>query len=144
MLMDTCSRPACLSSTTHCLQSSCRRTYTNAACNVASQIELIEALHGGRGCLTIVGDDAQSIYTWRDARPRSFIESMERHTLHTLRKLKVNYRSRPYILQCGQAMIEDAAAAGVIPKNLQPARPNDYRSGACVESSPMSDSITFV
>jgi ATP-dependent DNA helicase Rep len=35
------------------------------------QYQLVKALIGGRGALTVVGDDDQSIYAWRGAQPDS-------------------------------------------------------------------------
>ena len=37
----------------------------------ASQYELVKQLVGVRGALTAVGDDDQSVYAWRGARPEN-------------------------------------------------------------------------
>src|SRR5690606_37960071 len=37
----------------------------------SSQYLLVKQLVGPRGCLTVVGDDDQSIYSWRGARPEN-------------------------------------------------------------------------
>jgi len=38
-----------------------------------SQYELIKLLVGERACFTVVGDDDQSIYSWRGARPQNMV-----------------------------------------------------------------------
>jgi len=37
----------------------------------STQYELVRQLVGDRGCLTVVGDDDQSIYAWRGAQPEN-------------------------------------------------------------------------
>ncbi|KAK9791159.1 hypothetical protein WJX73_008255 [Symbiochloris irregularis] len=82
-------------------------------CN-AAQIALVELLQKGRGFVTAVGDNMQSIYGFRGADHRSF-QLFERafapQTGPSIRRpLDVNHRSRPEILQAA-----NAAAAGTQP-----------------------------
>ena len=39
----------------------------------ASQYELVKHITGERGRLTVVGDDDQSIYSWRGAKPENLV-----------------------------------------------------------------------
>ncbi|MEC8483222.1 MAG: UvrD-helicase domain-containing protein, partial [Pseudomonadota bacterium] len=71
----------------------------------ASQYELIRILAGDRRCFTLVGDDDQSIYAWRGARP----ENLERLSVDypnlKLVKLEQNYRSTRTILKAANTLI---------------------------------------
>ena len=71
----------------------------------ASQYELIRLLAGFRRCFTLVGDDDQSIYAWRGARP----ENLERLSVDypnlKLVKLEQNYRSTKIILKAANTLI---------------------------------------
>ncbi|TPE48239.1 DNA helicase Rep [Maribrevibacterium harenarium] len=70
-----------------------------------SQYELIRLLAGDRKCFTLVGDDDQSIYAWRGARP----ENLERLSVDypnlKLVKLEQNYRSTRTILNAANTLI---------------------------------------
>ena len=71
----------------------------------ASQYRLVRLLTGTRGALTAVGDDDQSIYAWRGARPENL--KMLRDDFHNLKiiKLEQNYRSTGRILKAANALI---------------------------------------
>jgi ATP-dependent DNA helicase Rep len=70
-----------------------------------SQYELIKLLVGENTGLTVVGDDDQSIYTWRGARPEN-LQTLARDfpTLEVV-KLEQNYRSTDTILKAANALI---------------------------------------
>ncbi|MGD2170907.1 MAG: 3'-5' exonuclease [Gammaproteobacteria bacterium] len=70
-----------------------------------SQYELIRLLCGLRRKLTVVGDDDQSIYAWRGARPEN-LERLQRDfpTLEVV-KLEQNYRSTRRILDAANRLI---------------------------------------
>ncbi len=73
----------------------------------ASQYELIKLLLGHRGKLTAVGDDDQSIYAWRGARPENLnILNQDFPSLKVI-KLEQNYRSTARILKCANHVIEN-------------------------------------
>jgi ATP-dependent DNA helicase Rep len=59
-----------------------------------SQYELVKALCGVRQKLTVVGDDDQSIYAWRGARPENLQRLQQDFPSIELVKLEQNYRSR--------------------------------------------------
>lgn len=71
----------------------------------ASQYRLIQLLIGDRGSLTVVGDDDQSIYAWRGARPENM--SLLQQDFPSLRviKLEQNYRSTQRILKAANTLI---------------------------------------
>jgi ATP-dependent DNA helicase Rep len=63
-----------------------------------SQYRLIQLLMGDRGALTVVGDDDQSIYAWRGARPENMSQLQEDFPSLKVIKLEQNYRSTQRIL----------------------------------------------
>ena len=72
----------------------------------SSQYRLIRLLIGDRGALTVVGDDDQSIYAWRGARPENLsILQQDFPTLHVI-KLEQNYRSTQRILKTANHLID--------------------------------------
>ena len=72
--------------------------------NIA-QYELIKLLVGKRGCLTVVGDDDQSIYAWRGARPENLeLIAKDLPSLKVV-KLQQNYRSAGNILRAANTLI---------------------------------------
>ena len=69
------------------------------------QYELVKLLTQTSGKLTIVGDDDQSIYAWRGARPENLNElSVDFPTLKVIR-LEQNYRSTRVILETANTLI---------------------------------------
>ena len=72
-----------------------------------TQYELVRQLVGARGNLTAVGDDDQSIYAWRGARPENLARLQEDFPQLTVIKLEQNYRSTGCILQAANALIDN-------------------------------------
>jgi len=71
----------------------------------SSQYLLVKLLIGSRGALTVVGDDDQSIYSWRGARPENMtLLKVDFPTLKVI-KLEQNYRSTSRILKCANQLI---------------------------------------
>ncbi len=71
----------------------------------SSQYLLVKLLVGSRGALTVVGDDDQSIYSWRGARPENMsLLKIDFPNLHVI-KLEQNYRSTSRILKCANDLI---------------------------------------
>ncbi len=70
-----------------------------------SQYELIKLLVGNRARFTVVGDDDQSIYSWRGARPQNL--SLLKNDFPNLMviKLEQNYRSSGCILKAANILI---------------------------------------
>lgn len=72
-----------------------------------SQYELIKLLVGHRAKFTVVGDDDQSIYSWRGARPQNLILLSEDFPQLNVIKLEQNYRSSGRILKAANILIEN-------------------------------------
>jgi ATP-dependent DNA helicase Rep len=72
-----------------------------------SQYELVKLLVGHRTGLTVVGDDDQSIYAWRGAKPENL--SLLKKDFPTLKivKLEQNYRSTRLILNAANRVIDN-------------------------------------
>lgn len=88
------------------------------------QGRLLDLLAGRHHNLMAVGDDAQSIYSWRGANFANILEFTRRFPEAQVFKIETNYRSTPEILAVANAAI--AANIRQFPKVLQPAR----RSGS--------------
>ncbi len=71
----------------------------------SSQYRLIRLLIGDRGGLTVVGDDDQSIYAWRGARPENLSILQTDFPSLNLIKLEQNYRSTQRILKAANHLI---------------------------------------
>ena len=70
-----------------------------------AQYELVKMLVGERQALTVVGDDDQSIYAWRGARPEN-LEQLQVDFPHLeVVKLEQNYRSTARILRAANTLI---------------------------------------
>ncbi len=93
---------------------------------------LVDMLAGGHRNLLVVGDDFQSIYSWRGADFRQFLTFPQRYPDVRIFKLETNYRSTPGILAVANACI--AAATEQFPKTLRPVREDGVRP-VCVEMS---------
>jgi len=70
-----------------------------------SQYRLVRQLVGHRTGLTVVGDDDQSIYAWRGARPENLVQLQSDFPSLKLVKLEQNYRSTSRILKAANTLI---------------------------------------
>jgi ATP-dependent DNA helicase Rep len=71
----------------------------------ATQYALLRQLIGLRHGLTVVGDDDQSIYAWRGARPENLRHLRDDYPNLRLVKLEQNYRSTGNILRTANQLI---------------------------------------
>ncbi|MGJ8526109.1 ATP-dependent DNA helicase Rep [Halomonadaceae bacterium LMG 33818] len=71
----------------------------------SSQYRLVRLLMGERETFTVVGDDDQSIYAWRGARPENLVQLGEDFPRLKVIKLEQNYRSTALILNAANTLI---------------------------------------
>ena len=71
------------------------------------QYELVKLLAGVRKELTVVGDDDQSIYAWRGAKPENIAQLQLDYPNLKLVKLEQNYRSTSRILESANQLISN-------------------------------------
>ena len=70
-----------------------------------TQYQLLRYLTSKYNCFTVVGDDDQSIYAWRGARPENIkVLNTDYPNLKVI-KLEQNYRSTQHILNCANNFI---------------------------------------
>ena len=70
-----------------------------------AQYELVRLLVGVRAAFTVVGDDDQSIYAWRGARPENLARLQKDFPQLKVIKLEQNYRSTGRILGAANELI---------------------------------------
>ena len=73
----------------------------------AMQYELVRMLAEKRECLTAVGDDDQSIYAWRGAKPENLVQLSQDFKNLKVIKLEQNYRSTRRILKLANELIKN-------------------------------------
>ncbi|MDO7642962.1 MAG: DNA helicase Rep [Reinekea forsetii] len=72
-----------------------------------SQYLLVKLLVGENQRFTVVGDDDQSVYSWRGARPENLVQLQEDFPHLRLVKLEQNYRSTGLILKAANTVIDN-------------------------------------
>ncbi|MGR9074282.1 MAG: DNA helicase Rep [Gammaproteobacteria bacterium] len=70
-----------------------------------TQYQLIKLLAGNLGRFTVVGDDDQSIYSWRGAQPENLAQLQKDYPRLQVIKLEQNYRSTARILKVANHLI---------------------------------------
>jgi DNA helicase-2/ATP-dependent DNA helicase PcrA len=71
------------------------------------QADLVDLLARDHHNLVVVGDDAQSIYSWRGANFQNILEFPKRYPDTQVFKIEMNYRSVPEILDVANAAIAE-------------------------------------
>lgn len=84
------------------------------------QARLVDLLSARHRSLMVVGDDAQSIYSWRGADCANILEFPRRYPEAKVFKIETNYRSVPQVLELANAAI--AHNPEQFPKNLTAVR----------------------
>jgi DNA helicase-2/ATP-dependent DNA helicase PcrA len=99
------------------------------------QGDLIDLLAARHRNVTVVGDDAQSIYAWRGANFLNILEFPKRYPGVKVFKIETNYRSTPEILKVANAAI--AANVNQFAKELAPARKSGMKPAllACTDAA---------
>jgi DNA helicase-2/ATP-dependent DNA helicase PcrA len=82
-------------------------------------LDLLAARHDN---IMVVGDDSQSIYSWRGAHFQNILKFPDRHPKAVVYRIETNYRSTPEILHLANAAI--AANVEQFPKKLAAVRPS--------------------
>ncbi|HEY6071020.1 MAG TPA: UvrD-helicase domain-containing protein, partial [Chthoniobacterales bacterium] len=106
------------------------------------QADLIDLLAAEHRNVMVVGDDAQSIYSWRGANFQNILEFPKRYPDAQVFKIELNYRSVPEILQVANSAI--AANVDQFQKNLQPVRESNSVKPAVVALNDGSEQAQFV
>ncbi|MDD2677331.1 MAG: ATP-dependent helicase, partial [Methylacidiphilaceae bacterium] len=106
------------------------------------QAEFIHLLADGHRQIMAVGDDAQSIYSWRGADIRNMLAFPERYPDCRVLYLRANYRSTPEILSLANAAI--AANRFQFPKELAPVRKSHLLKPAVVCCPTANGQASFV
>ncbi|YCM44851.1 ATP-dependent helicase [Verrucomicrobiaceae bacterium 227] len=94
------------------------------------QSELIHLLAQPQNSVMVVGDDAQSIYSWRGADMDNILSFPDRYPEGKVYKIETNYRSVPEVLDLSNAAI--AANLKQFKKTLKAARPAGKMTPALV------------
>lgn len=106
------------------------------------QAEIIDLLAVKHRNVTVVGDDAQSIFAWRGAEFTNIYEFPKRYPEAQLFKLETNYRSTPEIL--GLANVSIANNKRQFPKILQAVKRSIDFKPALVPCSDVEQQSVFV
>jgi DNA helicase-2/ATP-dependent DNA helicase PcrA len=106
------------------------------------QADLIDLLASEHRNVMVVGDDAQSIYSWRGANFQNILEFPKRYPDAQVFKIEMNYRSVPEILEVANTAI--AANVEQFKKNLQPVRESNSAKPAVVALNDGSEQAQFV
>ena len=106
------------------------------------QADLVDLLARDHRNVMVVGDDAQSIYSWRGANFKNILEFPKRYPDAQVFKIEMNYRSIPEILEVANAAI--AANVEQFRKNLQPTRESKATKPALVALNDGAEQAQFV
>jgi len=106
------------------------------------QADFIDLLAREHRNVMVVGDDAQSIYSWRGANFQNILAFPKRYPDAQVFKIEMNYRSVPEILRVANAAI--AANVDQFEKNLQPTRASATLRPAVVALNDGSEQARFV
>src|SRR5437899_637374 len=106
------------------------------------QADLVDTLALDHKNVMVVGDDAQSIYSWRGANFQNILEFPKRYPDAHVFKIEMNYRSVPEILEVANAAI--AANVQQFRKHLSPTRESNAVKPAVVGLNDGSEQAQFV
>ncbi|MBU6303159.1 MAG: UvrD-helicase domain-containing protein [Verrucomicrobia bacterium] len=106
------------------------------------QGEFIDLLARDHRNLMVVGDDAQSIYSWRGANFQNILKFPDRYPGAAVYKIETNYRSVPEILRLANETI--SVNRNQFAKQLQPARPEKENLPALVSLGTPTEQARFV
>jgi DNA helicase-2/ATP-dependent DNA helicase PcrA len=96
------------------------------------QQSLLELWLGGREDVCVVGDPAQTIYSWAGADPENLVRFASKHANANVIKLVRDYRSTPQIVDVANKILDAAGPAGLpgrvtLRSQLEPGPAPTYR-----------------
>ena len=106
------------------------------------QADLVDLLARNHRNVMVVGDDAQSIYSWRGANFQNILEFPKRYPDAQVFKIELNYRSVPEILEVANAAI--AANVQQFHKHLSATRKSNTVKPALVALNDGAEQAQFV
>lgn len=106
------------------------------------QAELVDRIAAKHGNVMVVGDDAQSIYSWRGANFENILRFPDKHPDAQVYKIETNYRSVPEVLELANAAI--AGNERQFRKELRAVRPSAGLKPALVPLSTSNAQAAFV
>jgi DNA helicase-2/ATP-dependent DNA helicase PcrA len=106
------------------------------------QADLVDLLARDHRNLMVVGDDAQSIYSWRGANFQNILEFPKRYPDAQVFKIEMNYRSVPEVLEVANAAI--AANVQQFRKHLSATRESKTLKPALVALNDGAEQAQFV
>jgi DNA helicase-2/ATP-dependent DNA helicase PcrA len=106
------------------------------------QADFIDILAREHQNVMVVGDDAQSIYSWRGANFQNILEFPKRYPKAQVFRIELNYRSVPEILEVANSAI--AANVKQFKKNLSATRDSKAMKPAVVALNDGSEQAQFV
>jgi len=106
------------------------------------QAEIVDLLASHHSNVMVVGDDAQSIFSWRGAHLDNILTFRERYEKAQEFKLETNYRSTPEILLLANASIKNNQLQH--PKHLRSARQSTGQMPALIPARDVDQQAAFV
>ena len=106
------------------------------------QADFINALSAEHGNIMVVGDDAQSIYSWRGADFQNILRFPQRYPEARVYKIETNYRSVPEILRVANSAI--AVNIHQFPKELHSTRDTTELKPALVQLADSNQQAQFI
>lgn len=106
------------------------------------QAGLIDTLAAAHGHIMVVGDDAQSIYSWRGADFANILEFPKRYPGAAVHRIETNYRSVPQVLELANASIANNPRQ--FPKALRAVRKPSVSKPALVPLATNNEQASFI
>jgi len=106
------------------------------------QASLIDTLAATHSHVMVVGDDAQSIYSWRGADFANILEFPKRYPDAVIHRIETNYRSVPQVLELANASILNNPRQ--FPKELRAVRKPAVTKPALVPLATNNEQASFI
>jgi DNA helicase-2/ATP-dependent DNA helicase PcrA len=106
------------------------------------QAGLIDTLAASHKHIMVVGDDAQSIYSWRGADFANILEFPKRYPDSVVHRIETNYRSVPQVLELANASILNNPRQ--FPKELRAVRKPAITKPALVPLATNNEQASFI